>query len=235
MKMCRTFGIDVKLHWSMFVVLGLTAFSFIKNGPDGFSFDLPGFGSQMLLLFIVFGSVLCHELGHSLAARRVGVATKDIILTPLGGIARLDEIPRNPVHELIIVAAGPGVTLFLVVLSALGLWALNATGHPYPGARHVMALTAAINTVLFIFNAIPAFPMDGGRIFRAMMALMGVGYLKATKIAMHVGQVCAVAFVVYGVMTGSFTLVLIAVFVVLGSFAEYAGVKQKILQGEIAS
>jgi Zn-dependent protease/predicted transcriptional regulator len=206
-------------------------------------------GTIWLMGFFValFGCVLLHEYGHSLTAKRYGVNTQDIILTPIGGIARLERMPEKPAQELLVAIAGPMVNVVIAIL-LLGLsklifrgdswemfqWFLDQqfsfsagessdvieeTGIEPTGLLFYMPVLLATNIALVLFNLIPAFPMDGGRVLRALLA-MRLGRVRATRVAAIVGQVIAVLFVAFGLWNGAFTLALIGVFVFTTARAE---------------
>ncbi|MDX2134104.1 MAG: site-2 protease family protein [Saprospiraceae bacterium] len=236
LKLFTWFGIPVHLHWT-FGLIFLYAFWL------GFSNGLTLIDTFWLMGFFIalFSCVLLHEYGHSLTARRYGVHTQDIILTPIGGIARLERMPEKPVQEFLVAIAGPMVNVVIaIVLLALGWlifqnerweifkWfleqqltfadaeetaqAIAEAGLETTGFLFYLPVLIATNIALVVFNLIPAFPMDGGRIFRALLA-MRIGRVRATRVAAIVGQVIAVAFVGIGLYTGAFTLTLIGIFV----------------------
>jgi stage IV sporulation protein FB len=165
------------------------------------------------LVVLLFGSVLLHELGHALVARRFGVRTMDIVLTPLGGMARVIDMPRSPKHEIAIAVAGPIVSLAIagvaLVTNILLLFAPIVPAVAFEG----LGILMWVNTMLGLFNLVPALPMDGGRILRGLLALK-YDFLKATRIAARIGRVIAVVGGVLGVIYfESWTLAAIAVFV----------------------
>lgn len=236
LKLFTWFGIPVHLHWT-FGLIFLYAFWL------GFSNGLTLIDTFWLMGFFIalFSCVLLHEYGHSLTARRYGVQTQDIILTPIGGIARLERMPEKPVQEFLVAIAGPMVNVVIaLVLLVLGWlifqnerweifkWfleqqltfadaeetaqAIAEAGIETTGFLFYLPVLIATNIALVVFNLIPAFPMDGGRIFRALLA-MRIGRVRATRVAAIVGQVIAVAFVGFGLYTGAFTLTLIGIFV----------------------
>ncbi len=236
LKLFSMFGIPVHLHWSFGFIL---LYAFYLGHAQGAGL----LGTVWILgLFIaLFGCVLLHEFGHSLTARRYGVNTQDIILTPIGGIARLERMPENPRQEFWVAIAGPAVNVGIAILIfALGkvlysneLWEIfkavaqdqfrpaskeeseilaGEAGVPLTGFLFFLPVLLTTNIALVVFNLIPAFPMDGGRVLRALLA-MQLGRAKATKIAALVGQGIAVLFVVLGLWQGHLTLALIGFFV----------------------
>lgn len=199
-------GIPVYLHWSLFLLLGWAAF--LTSGGLAW----------MALLLALYVCVALHECGHALMARHFGVKTADITLFPFGGVAMLKGHPE-PKSEIWIALAGPAVNLVI----AAGLAAVCAIfGQPIgwtnqPDASFLSTLLAG-NLSIALFNLIPAFPMDGGRVLRALLA-MRTSELKATKLAAALGQAIAVILGVVGLM-GNFVLVLIAVFVFIAAGQE---------------
>jgi len=212
----RWFGIPVRLHFTFLLVIGLLA---IANGVAG-----GGLGAAVdgvLFFCALFGCVLLHELGHALMARRYGVKTKDIILLPIGGVARLERMPDKPIQEFWIALAGPAVNVAIALLLGVWLWvngswnSLAAFGTAELGFASQM-LTA--NLFLVLFNLLPAFPMDGGRVLRSLLA-MRMHYAKATRIAGTVGKSMAVIFAIVGLFINPM-LFLIAAFVWFGATRE---------------
>ena len=185
-------GIDVKLHWSFLLLPAWVLFSTLGAGGS-----VAAAAPALALLIGVFGCVVLHEIGHALAARKFGIATHDIVLYPIGGVASLLRIPKNPLQELIIAVAGPAVN---VVIAALLFGWLAITSLNGSAGSFVHSL-AWVNVGLVIFNMIPAFPMDGGRVLRSTLAMFSSHY-QATKIATSVGQVAAVGFGLLGSLAG---------------------------------
>ena len=181
--------------------------------------------SGVLFILAVFASVVLHELGHALTARRFGVATRDITLLPIGGVARLERMPTEPKQELLIALGGPAVTLAIavvlyVLLAGIGM---PANTQIAPSATvPFLARLMQVNVVLLLFNLLPAFPMDGGRVLRAALA-MRWGFSRATEIASRFGKVFALLFAIAGLfwLNNPF-LVFIALFVWLGAAGEAA-------------
>jgi Zn-dependent protease/CBS domain-containing protein len=218
LHLARIAGIDVKVHATFFLLLAFFAYIYNRHGGPAAAVE------GVLFVLLVFLCVLLHEFGHALAARRYGIRTPDITLLPIGGLARLERIPEDPKQELVIAIAGPAVN---VVIAGV-LWAfLGITGGlPHPSMiEHVdvslpVKLLAA-NITLIVFNLIPAFPMDGGRVLRAFLA-MRMDYARATQIAATIGQGCAFLFGAWGLLgtPPSPMLVLVAVFVFIAAGQE---------------
>lgn len=172
----------------------------------------------------LFASVLLHELGHSIIARGRGYPVSSIILTPIGGVAFLARAPRRANDELVIAIAGPVVSLALAIACWLG--AVPLLGHNLAGPGLTVDLIGSINMALFLFNLIPCFPMDGGRVFRAWLTRR-VGRLEATRRAVKLGKFFAWAFGLYGVYTTHWMLVIIAIVVHQAAAAEYRMVQSQ--------
>lgn len=227
LKLFTWFGIPVHLHWTFGLIFVYAAWIGYEN-----NYGVSGTIWLMGLFMLLFLCVVLHEYGHSLTARRYGVETKDIILTPIGGIARLERMPEKPIQEFLVAIAGPMVNvviaILLFVLSMLVFkgqhwerfqWFLQnqTTVFSEDSFRlsiliYYLPVLVAINIVLVVFNMIPAFPMDGGRIFRALLA-MRIGRVRATKWASYLGQIIAVLFIVFGLWQNEFGLALIGLFV----------------------
>ncbi len=216
-KIGRLAGIDVFLHWTFPLLMGWVLFSQLAIGADWFA-------AWMHLAFVlsIFGCVLLHELGHALAAREFGVPTRDITLLPIGGVAHLERIPERPWHEFVIAIGGPLVNLVIAAAIFVGLVLVDAGklwfGEIATGYFWQDLMWA--NVALVLFNLIPAFPMDGGRILRAALASR-LSYSHATRIAATVGQVMAMVFVIVGLfVVNNPMLLLVALFVYFGAAAE---------------
>ncbi len=180
-------------------------------------------------VLILFAIVVLHELGHALTARRFGIQTRDITLLPIGGVARLERLPEDPKQELCIALAGPAVNVCLAILFlcliAMGGQIARALSAPFIGANLLVNLLWA-NVVLACFNMVPAFPMDGGRVLRALLATR-IDYVRATRIAARIGQVLAVGFAVAAGVLKYPTWVLLGLFVYFGAGREAAMVQMK--------
>jgi len=190
-----------------------------------------------IFMVLIFICVLLHELGHVFAARRYGVKTRDVTLWPFGGIASMERMPDKPSQELIVALAGPAVNV--VIAAALLLWlgprldaeALTAIDDP---AVSLAAKLAGANIILVLFNMIPAFPMDGGRVLRALLA-MRMGNARATELAASIGQGFAVLFGVVGIFYNPM-LIIIAVFIFLAASGEAAQAQLRaVAQGTLVS
>ncbi len=238
-KIFTWFKIPVYIHWS-FVLIFLYVFWIGRDQAMG----IMDYFWQSITIVALFGCVLLHEFGHSLMARRFGVDTQDIILTPIGGVARLERMPEKPRQELLVAIAGPLVNVAIALILLLlckfiffsgeiewwyfkqsvrdmlmlrsgegdAEYILADSGIQLPTWKYMLPLLMVINVTMVVFNMIPAFPMDGGRVLRSLLA-MRMGRLKATRIASYLGQFVSVAFVVYGLYTGQFMLALIGFFV----------------------
>lgn len=224
-KIGRILGIDVYLHVTFLLLLGLMA-SLQTVAGGGLAAGLRAAG----FLAAVFACVLLHEFGHALAARKFGIRTRDITLLPIGGVACLERMPSRPAQELWVALAGPLVNVAIAGLLAIGLgiagiWP-SLTLSTVSGSFAERLL--AVNLFLVVFNLLPAFPMDGGRVLRAVLA-MRLEHLRATRIAVRTGRVMAVLFAVAGLFHNPF-LLLIALFVWMGATQEgrTAEVKQTI-------
>jgi stage IV sporulation protein FB len=181
----------------------------------------------VIFILLLFLCVLLHEFGHVLAARRYGVQTPDITLLPIGGVARLERIPEEPSQELIVALAGPGVNLAIAAILYLLLGGVlpRESMEVQNSGVSLLARLASVNIFLAIFNLIPAFPMDGGRVLRAVLAYR-LGYIRGTQIAATVGQVVAFGLGLLGLM-GNPLLIFIAVFVYLGAASEAHAVQMR--------
>jgi len=207
----RIFGIPIRVHITFFLLLILVYYVFAQRGES-----VRAGLFAVLLTCLLFGCVVAHELGHSLAARFFGTKTRGIVLLPIGGVALLESIPREPHKEIIIALAGPVVSAllaatFLSVALHLGI-PLTADPHRLtPGSLLVSLFW--INTILLCFNLIPAFPMDGGRVLRGLLSVV-VGWEQGTRWAARLGQLVAVGFVLFGLFVeGHWGLPLIGLFI----------------------
>lgn len=176
--------------------------------------------SGVLFIIVLFACVVLHEFGHIWAARRYGIRTPDVTLLPIGGVANMERMPEKPSQEIAVALAGPAVNavIALVLIAALGL-RFDAEQVSLAALQSTfLAQVAIANVVLLVFNLIPAFPMDGGRVLRALLA-MWLGFTRGTKVAARIGQALAVVFAILGFM-GNPLLVLIAIFIFLSAAGE---------------
>lgn len=208
-------GTVIKLHLTFLLFLAFIGYAnYVRGGGAAAT-------QGLVFILLLFLCVLLHEFGHIFAARRYGVQTPDVILLPIGGVARLERIPEQPGQELIIALAGPAVNVAIAILLFLAIGGFNlAAGLQMtnPGVGLFQRLLAA-NVFLALFNLIPAFPMDGGRVLRAALAYR-IGYARGTQIAASIGQGVALLFGLWGLFTGNAILLFIALFVYLAAAAE---------------
>ncbi|HEX6435412.1 MAG TPA: site-2 protease family protein [Gemmatimonadales bacterium] len=213
---------DIKVHVTFLLVVGWWALiGYSQGGPTAAL-------TSALALLALFACVLLHEFGHILMARRFGVRTPDVILLPIGGVARLERIPDEPKQELLIALAGPAVTLAIAVILYLVL-RLSGSTAPVSGLSEqqpFLAQLVTVNIYLLLFNLIPAFPMDGGRVLRALLASR-LGLVRGTRIAATLGQSLAILGGLYGLTRSEPLLVLVAFFVFLGANAEASAVETR--------
>jgi Zn-dependent protease len=188
-RLGRVFGFPVEINLSFLLLLAVVYFAF--GGLTG-----------VIVVGLAFGSVLLHELGHALVARRLGVHVSGIELSFFGGAAKMANMPREANHEIAIAAAGPAVSL---MLGGLGLGLGGLLHSP------LLATIGQINFILAAFNLIPALPMDGGRILRALLSRK-LSYVRATDISVQVARVVAVGFAVIGLAFGMYQLAVLAPF-----------------------
>jgi Zn-dependent protease/CBS domain-containing protein len=191
---------------------------------------------EFAFVALIFVSILLHEFGHIAAARHYGIGTPDVLLTPIGGLARIARMPDEPRQELVIALAGPLVTLLVGGLLAAGVLATAGAEALVPTTASQLGLWSALawtNALLLGFNLIPAFPMDGGRVLRALLASR-FGMVRGTRVAARTGQVVAIAFAYFGFQY-SIMLVLIAAFVFLGAQAELDAVQTRHLAGDMTA
>jgi Zn-dependent protease/CBS domain-containing protein len=219
-KLGKIAGIEVRIHVTFLLLLAWLGAAYYFHG--GAPAALAGVG----LILAIFGCVLLHEFGHALAARMFGIHTPDITLLPIGGVARLQRMPEHPGQEIIVALAGPAVNvviaggLFVVLgqlIDPMQMQHLRQLDDPTIG---LLAKLAVINVWMVLFNLLPAFPMDGGRVLRALLALF-MRYAQATQVAARVGQGMAFLFAFAGLFVNPM-LLFIALFVYLGASAEAA-------------
>lgn len=208
-------GTAVRIHITFVLFLAwIFAASWIQGGPAAA-------WNGLAFMILLFACVLAHEFGHIFMARRFGVATPDVTLLPIGGVARLERIPEAPGEELLIAVAGPLVNVAIALVLVLVFGADLSAKHLAAVESHQVAMIdklAMVNLFLVLFNMIPAFPMDGGRVLRALLA-MRLGHVRATEIAATIGQVTAFALGFIGLFFNPI-LIFIAIFVYLAASSE---------------
>lgn len=206
-KIGRIAGIDLYLHSTFLLLLAFTALSGLLN---------------LVLPIMLFSIVVLHELGHALAARHYGVETREITLYPIGGVARLKASHFTPNEEIAVAAAGPAVNFAL----AGATWLLAPSLAVSPLSVFLISQFLIYNLGLGLFNLVPAFPMDGGRILRAFLSRR-YGHARATLTAADWGQKFAWVFGIMGLITASFNLVFLGIFVWLAARAEAAQIGRR--------
>lgn len=237
-KLLTVRGIPIRIHVTFPLVLVLSAVQFAliqSNRLQGALFGV------VVTLFLFVGVVL-HELAHSLVAMQFGSVVEEIVLLPLGGVARMEDVPERPYQELFMAIAGPvtsgliglalGVSIFLLFpQSWLAIWnrfarAFFLRTRPLEWV-HVLPYLAFVNIFLAVFNMIPAFPMDGGRVLRAILASV-IPFGRATAVAVGVGKGLAWLMGLFGLATGNILVILVALFVYMGAVQEGRMVKVKV-------
>jgi Zn-dependent protease len=224
-------GTAVRIHVTFFLLLAwIAAVNWAKGG-------IAAATDAVVFIVVLFACVVLHEFGHVFAARRYGIRTSDVTLLPIGGVASLERMPEKPSQEIVVALAGPAVNLVIALLLIVVLEArfdLSQMAQLEQAQSTLIGRVAAANMVLFAFNLIPAFPMDGGRVLRALLAA-SMGYTRATRVAAAIGQGLAVLFGFLGLM-GNPLLVLVAVFIFLAASGEAGYVQaREYTRGYLAS
>src|SRR5436190_1033731 len=208
-------GTAVRIHVTFFLLLAWIATIHWARGGPAEAID------GVVFIAALFLCVVLHEFGHVFAARRYGIRTSDVTLLPIGGVASLERMPEKPSQEIVVALAGPAVNIVIALLLIFLLGArfdLSQMAQLEQAQSTLTGRIAAANLVLFAFNLIPAFPMDGGRVLRAILAVW-LGYTQATRVAASIGQALAVVFGFLGLL-GNPLLVLVAVFIFLAASGE---------------
>ncbi|MFC0263941.1 site-2 protease family protein [Fontibacter flavus] len=217
-------NVKVFIHWTFSLLLLWIIISNLRQG-------IPGVDILWTVIFVLalFCCVVFHEFGHALAAQKYGIQTKDIVLYPIGGIARLEKLPEDPKQELWVAIAGPlvNVGIFLILSAVLSFTGFNIESleEIKINPTTIILYLASANLILAVFNLIPAFPMDGGRILRAFLAIR-LPRAQATQIAGGIGQFLAIFFIFFGLFNNPI-LVLIGIFIFLGAAAEVSHTQQE--------
>jgi Zn-dependent protease/CBS domain-containing protein len=208
-------GTAVRVHMTFFLLLAWIAAIHWSRGGAAEAVD------GVVFIIALFVCVVLHEFGHIVAARRYGIRTPDVTLLPIGGVASLERMPEKPSQEIVVALAGPAVNVVIALVLILVLGAkfdLSQMAQLEQAQSTLLGRIAAANVVLCVFNLIPAFPMDGGRVLRAVLAIF-MGYTRATRVAASIGQGLAIVFAFLGLF-GNPLLVLVAVFIFLAASGE---------------
>jgi Zn-dependent protease/CBS domain-containing protein len=226
-------GIALYLHATFLLLL-----AWVGVGEYQRSGSLSSAAAGLAFVVAVFFTVVLHELGHALAARRYGIKTRDITLLPIGGVARLERMPREPRQEMVVALAGPAVNVVIAIVLYIFLRVMGGIPALLDSAalsdgflqRGFLARLLAVNIWLVAFNLIPAFPMDGGRVLRAFLAMRSGDYAQATERAARVGTFFALIFGVLGLfVVGNPFLVIVALFVWLAAAGEASAVQTSVM------
>lgn len=235
LKIGAIHGIDVRVHITFPLIVLWVAFDWGTGTYLGWTGAIYG----VALVLLLFVCVVLHELGHSLMAMRYGVKVKDIVLLPIGGVAQMRRMPSEPRQELLVALAGPAVNVAISVFLAAIFLASTAGRLPYvwrllrmalhPSAQGLLVYLLLANVGMAVFNMLPAFPMDGGRVLRALLA-MRLGNMRATTIAARAGQLIAVGFLAAAAYLFSPILLLVGLFIFGGAAQELRGARvQRVL------
>ncbi|MFK7807220.1 MAG: M50 family metallopeptidase [Saprospiraceae bacterium] len=229
-KIATVSGIPIQIHWSFSFVFLWIAYEGNKYGltwEETLTFGL--------LLMGLFGCVVLHEFGHALAARRYGVSTKDITLSPIGGVARLNKLPEKPIQEFVVAIAGPLVNVLIALLIAITFFILSKPFFPVLSTNPILSFSDPsnyfqwlffLNLILAMFNLLPAFPMDGGRMVRALLS-MKLGRLKATRIASFIGRLIAIVLLATAIYNWDILFAFVSLFVFVMASYEYYMVRRE--------
>lgn len=237
LKIASVRGIDVRLHITFPLIVVWAAIDWGAGAYWGWLGALYG----VALVLLLFVCVVLHELGHSLLAMHFGGRVKDITLLPIGGVAQMKRMPGKPKQELLVALAGPAVNVAIALLLGVVVWATRDGYMPVfwrllrmalrPGLNGLLVYLFLANAGMAVFNLLPAFPMDGGRVLRALLA-MATDHLKATTIAARTGQLVALGFLAGAVYTFSPVLLLVGFFIFTGAAQELRGAQvRRVLAG----
>lgn len=218
----RVFGIPIRAHFLLLIAL-----PFIMNW-----FSTPSMPMRLLGAIGLFASVALHELGHSVVAQAKGGHIQEIVLYPFGGAARISNIPVKPLDEILVALAGPAVSLMIGIIGTILGFRIFYV-HPELNYNPLILELGIINIVLFIFNLFPVFPMDGGRVLRAVLATKK-SRVEATRIAASIGKYFCIFFVVYGLLKMNLLLAFIGGYIYFAGQAEYRQVAAEHLAGSFS-
>lgn len=225
----KPFGIKVSIHWTFSLLILWIVFVTMRQGLETAQILM-----HIVFILALFVCVLLHEFGHSLVAIKFGGEVQSIILLPIGGMANITKMPEKPREEFLISLAGPAVNIVIAAILGLYIYFFRSGSATEMDFSHITrnnfaAMLLAANIFIVVFNLIPAFPMDGGRLFRSALSLR-MSRMKATRVAKDIGQIFAVLFIIAGLYLNPF-LIVIGFFILLGAKGEYEIIKyQNILQ-----
>ncbi len=228
----KFFGIPTTIHWTFWILIIWIVYRGLAEGSDRVEILW-----YVFFVFVIFACVVLHELGHALAARRYQISTRSITILPIGGVASLESMPEEPGKELVVAIAGPLVNVAIAIVVWLFLF---ATGQWESALENIEEMTTihagnflfallSVNILLVVFNMIPAFPMDGGRVLRALLSFK-MSRVRATEWAVNIGKIFAILFVFWGFSNNPF-LIFIALFIFLSAQAELNQVRAADLLG----
>jgi len=236
LRLGKVAGIQLEVHWTFALLLIWAGFIEFQNSGN---FERVAVNQGFIL--VLMACVVLHELGHALTARKFGIKTRRIILLPIGGVATLDKMPEKPGQELLVALAGPAVNVVIAILLSLIIPLKSYFNFDNvvveemlyaPNWQNFLFYLFIANVMLVVFNLIPAFPMDGGRVLRALLSFK-MSRVVATNIAASIGQVLAVVFFILGFFVNPF-LILIAFFIFFGAYGENQMVKRNsLLEGHL--
>jgi len=226
----RLFGSDLRIHITFFLLLAWVGYA--AYATAGWSGAL----ENVVFVILLFACVVAHEFGHALTARRYGIKTPSITLLPIGGLAQLEKMPEKPGQEILVALAGPmvNVAIWAILMLAGAKMPLEMTGELDLTGPGFLGRLAFVNLFLAVFNLIPAFPMDGGRVFRALLSL-AMDRVQATRVAATAGQIVAFLFGFAGLSSGNPVLILIAVFVFVAANAESQDVAMRAVARQLSA
>lgn len=226
----RLFGSELRVHVTFFLLLAWVGYA--AYAEAGWSGAL----ENVLFVIALFACVVAHEFGHALTARRYGIKTPDITLLPIGGLARLEKMPEKPGQEILVALAGPmvNVAIWALLMLAGAKMSLGMAEDLDLTGPEFLSRLAFVNLFLALFNLVPAFPMDGGRVFRALLSL-AMDRVRATQMAAVAGQIVAFLFGFVGLSSGNPVLVLIAVFVFVAANAESQDVAMRAVARQLSA